>query len=299
MDKLKCDVCNGNIVMQSGGTLAICDCCGMRYSRERILEKVQETSKIDRTKIATPQDQHYSNSNFISWHSLIEKYYASGDFLSAEETVKKFLEMNPTDIKANQLYDELQILKFMEIKNGTLIKYNGFAEFITIPDCVKEINCEAFKNCSSIKCINISSETVAIGDYAFAECHSLQTIQIPESVRKLGKGIFRCCSLLQSVCIPTGVQVIAADTFSGCRALQTVQIPESVLEIGEHAFYGCSSLQTIQIPNCIKKIAPGMFEGCSSLQNIQIPEDVVEIGANAFNGCTSLESIQLPPKLQK
>lgn len=297
MDKLKCDVCNGNIVMQTGGHLAICDCCGMRYSRERILEKVQETSKIDRTKTATPTDQHYSNSNFIPWHSLIEKYYASGDFLSAEEIVKKILEVKPTDQRANQQYDELQILKYIEIKNGTLIKYNGFAEIITIPDCVNEINCEAFKNCSSIKCINIPSGTVAIGDYAFAECHSLQTVQIPESVRKLGEGIFRGCSSLQSVCIPSGVQVIKANTFSGCKSLQTVQIPESVLEIGEHAFCACLSLQSIQIPKSIKKIAPGTFEGCSSLQNFQIPEDIVEIGASAFNGCTSLQSIQLPKKI--
>ena len=49
MEALICDICGGKLVMQSGG-VARCESCGMKYTKERVQEKVQEikgTVKID------------------------------------------------------------------------------------------------------------------------------------------------------------------------------------------------------------------------------------------------------------
>jgi len=41
MASLACDICGGKLVVGSGG-VAVCDSCGMKYSKERIQEKVKE-----------------------------------------------------------------------------------------------------------------------------------------------------------------------------------------------------------------------------------------------------------------
>lgn len=40
MDKLRCDICGGILVVQPGGSTVMCDSCGMTYSLERMREKV-------------------------------------------------------------------------------------------------------------------------------------------------------------------------------------------------------------------------------------------------------------------
>lgn len=42
MDRLRCDICGGSLVMQEGGESVICESCGMKYSSARMREKVQE-----------------------------------------------------------------------------------------------------------------------------------------------------------------------------------------------------------------------------------------------------------------
>lgn len=36
MKPLVCDICGGDLVVQAGGEKAVCSCCGIQYSLERI-----------------------------------------------------------------------------------------------------------------------------------------------------------------------------------------------------------------------------------------------------------------------
>lgn len=232
MAKLQCDLCGGSIIMQGGGQLAVCDSCGMQYSVERMREKAQEITGTVRIEGPVQARQTGTEDDVTQWKSLLDKYYKAGDFQAAENIVRKILEAVPSDEQANKMYDELQVLKFMEIKNGVLVSYNGQAESIVIPNCIEKI-----------------------GDEAFIENKSLKEVTISFGVKEIGQSAFEGCVKLESISIPDSVQIIGGGAFSRCRSLSSITIP--VKEIGNNAFAECVKLESIFISNNVQN---GMAE---------------------------------------
>lgn len=201
MEKLSCDICGGSIMVQPGGQVAVCESCGVRYSIGRMREKVQEITGTVRVEGAVQARQTGTEDDVSQWRSLLDKYYGAGDFQAAENIVKKILEAVPSDEQANKMYDELQVLKFMEIKNGVLVKYTGLSETVTIPNCVKKIADGAFKWCRTLKHVHIPDSVTQIGSSAFYGT-GLQSIIVPDSVIHIGSEAFNFCQSLESVIIP-------------------------------------------------------------------------------------------------
>ena len=164
----------------------------------------------------------------------------------------------------------------------------------TIPSSVTKIGDSAFKNCYSLQSITIPSSVTSIGSNAFYNCSSLQSITIPENVTSIGSGAFQNCSSLQSINIPSSVTSIGSVAFSSCSSLQSINIPDGVTLIETSSFSGCSSLQSINIPESVTSIGSNAFYNCYSLQSITIPSSVTKIGDSAFYGCSSLQSITIP-----
>jgi hypothetical protein len=84
-----------------------------------------------------------------------------------------------------------------------------------------------------------------IGTNAFKSCTLLTNVVISSSVTIIEGGTFDSCSGLKSLTIPAGVPGIVDYTFFGCSGLRSMVIPNSVTNIGSFAFYGCSSLTNI------------------------------------------------------
>ena len=174
----------------------------------------------------------------------------------------------------------------------------------------------------------------AIGEEAFQDYTSLESVTIPNSVISIGEKAFSHCTSLASVTIPNGVQTIRNSTFVGCTSLASVTIPNSVTSIEKWAFNGCRSLTSVTIPSGVQTIGNDAFVNCTSLKSIvvddaniyyssddgvlfnkektalitypcgktdtsyTIPSGVTSIGENAFNHCTSLESVTIPSGVQ-
>lgn len=208
-----------------------------------------------------------------------------------------------------------------------LIKCTTKTTLLAIPDNIKIIDDSAFDYCyfetielpleneyykvqdgalySSdlkrfIKCtttvINLAvpDSVTIIGDFAFYECKSLQTISIPNKVTHIGKEAFRGCVSLENITIPEGIKIIESCTFNKCESLTSVVVPEGVTAIGDAAFLFCNSLKNISLPNSVTHIGRDAFHGCSSLKEIIIPEHVQDIKSSTFSSCNSLTKIVIP-----
>ncbi len=174
----------------------------------------------------------------------------------------------------------------------------------------------------------------AIGEEAFQDYTSLESVTIPNSVISIGEKAFSHCTSLASVTIESGLQTIGNSAFQGCTRLASVTIPNSVTSIEKWAFNGCTSLTSVTIPSGVQTIGNDAFVNCTSLKSIvvddaniyysskdgvlfnkektalitypcgktdasyTIPSGVTSIGENAFNHCTSLESVTIPSGVQ-
>ena len=134
---------------------------------------------------------------------------------------------------------------------------------------------------------------------AFSNCTSLQSINIPNGVTKIRKSAFFMCKQIQSISLPQTLQEIESVTFSGCSSLQYINIPSKVTKINQSTFYDCRRLQSIKLPQNLQEIKNESFFNCNSLQSINIPPGVTSIGTNAFNGCEQLQSVTLSKALQE
>ena len=112
------------------------------------------------------------------------------------------------------------------------------------------------------------------------------------SVTSIGDNAFNDCRSLQSVTIPNSVTSIGNYAFDHCVNLQSVTIPNSVTSIGDNAFWGCSNLQSVTIPNSVTSIGNNAFSDCSSLQSVTINSNP-KIGGPAFGGTPATVTMNL------
>ncbi len=133
----------------------------------------------------------------------------------------------------------------------------------------------------------------AIGDDAFYNLASLESVEIPATVTKIGKHAFAACTELTSITLPAGLLEIGDLAFANCSKLETVVLGDSLETIGDKAFWSCSALKTVALPATLESIGDGAFWGCAALTTLEIPASVTAIGTLAYYNCTGLESIKL------
>jgi len=164
---------------------------------------------------------------------------------------------------------------------------------IEVPDYVKSIASNAFKDCVKITEVKLPAGVTALGGWAFSGCTGLTSITIPAGVTKIGGWAFSGCTGLTSITIPAGVTKIESSTFSGCTGLTSITIPADVTKIENSTFSGCTGLTSISLPAGITKIEKSTFYGCTGLTSINLPAGVTKIGSHAFEDCTGLKDITI------
>ena len=169
---------------------------------------------------------------------------------------------------------------------------------ITISSSIKELGSKIFSDCSSLTSIVIPDNIRRIGSYAFSGCSSLTSVVIPDSVNELGEGAFSGCNNIKNATISSSIKELESETFSGCSSLTSIVIPDNIRRIGEYAFFGCSSLKTIILPGSVSEIDAHAFEK-SGLESITIPEGITEIKYGTFAECKSLSTVFLPDNIVK
>ena len=180
---------------------------------------------------------------------------------------------------------------FIIDENGVLTGYKGYKTFVKIPDTVKAIGDNAFKNNDMIRNIYIPDSVTIIGENAFYDCDQLTSVFIPDSVTSVGSSCFYSCNNLTYAKLPQNMDVVSSNMFYECKKLETVVFGMNVTKIGEGAFRNCGQLK-VDLPGNIVKIGEGTFRDCKSLTEITIPKSLTDCSSDIFSGCSNLKTIK-------
>ena len=215
---------------------------------------------------------------------------------------------NPEKIKGEfKIPDKIEEKKVTEIGGSAFEKATGVTS-VTIPNTVKTILGEAFKDCAELKKVDLGSSVEKIGADAFENCTSLTEITIPKSVKEgsywssmsVGSPVFKGCTNLKKVTLEEGLTIVPQLLLAELP-IEEITIPNTVKTISGEAFKDCAELKKVDLGSSVEKIGADAFENCTSLTEITIPKSVKEgsywssmsVGSPVFKGCTNLKKVTL------
>ena len=175
---------------------------------------------------------------------------------------------------------------------------NTYRGILTIPshvtidgeDCVvTEIGNSAFKNCTSIRTINLPETLKRIGKYAFKNCTALTAMTLPNGLESIDFAAFQGCSSIRTFKFGAGLKHISSYAFYDCRGIQELDLPNRVESIDRHAFLNCKGLRTLTID--MTTIPDESFYYCNNLKTVNLGNHVKTIGELAFGDCWSLTDL--------
>lgn len=160
---------------------------------------------------------------------------------------------------------------------------------------VSKIEGSAFYACPELKKIDLS-DTVRIGEEAFAECISLQEIEWGDSLESIGNNAFRSCEALEAVSLPASVSEWGTGIFTDCFSLRECTFEKGITNVGEGIFSNCDGLEKVVMPDTISVIGAEAFWGCMALSELTLSDTITTIGDKAFYS-TGIVTLRLPEKL--
>ena len=156
----------------------------------------------------------------------------------------------------------------------------------------------AFENCTALTTVSIPSTVYVVEYYAFRGCTALQEITLPDALEQLGEGAFKDCTALTSIWIPGKVETISPYVFENCTALTDLTLEEGVQEMSD-SFHGCTALTKVVLPNSLQYLIFNTFSGCTALETVELGTGLKPLGGTAltcapFAGCTALKTVKFP-----
>lgn len=138
---------------------------------------------------------------------------------------------------------------------------------ITIPNTVKDISANAFRNTLY-----------------------LNSLDVPPSLRIIPHG-FLYNSRVKNVTGGSNIQYIDSFAFAFTSKLENFNVGENtLLEIGEYAFFN-SDISNIQHPNTLRIIRDHAYYSCNNLETINIARDLLNINEGTFKNCPNLKNV--------
>jgi hypothetical protein len=141
---------------------------------------------------------------------------------------------------------------------------------------------------------------IALGEYAFYLCPSLEYLSLPQTLTAIGNWALRETAV-RSLSVPQGVKSLGEGAFGGMTRLQNLDLSGLTLEsMGDRILASCPNLEQVILPENLpgKTLPNNTFGGSAVLESVNLPRDLETIGIGAFSGCAALSDADLPPSLK-
>ncbi len=195
-------------------------------------------------------------------------------------------------LKCTKCYKVIKTKSLLNLNDG-VIQYKQVNESYVVAEILNNDNTHI-----SIPPKFNGLPVVEIGDSAFKNLDSLQSVTIPEGLKVIGNSAFYNCIKLNNIALPDSLIKVSDSAFYNCVDLECVELNDGLSEIGNNAFYGCTKIGNINIPISVTSIGDAAFKYCIGITEISIPENVTQVNDSVFEYCTELKSITLPENLQ-
>lgn len=168
---------------------------------------------------------------------------------------------------------------------------------VVLPESVTTIGNQAFMDCKSLETVTMSSSVVKVGEQAFD--NTPWAANLPAGPTYLGKVlyIYKEDGATQYT-VRDGTYSISDSAFKGNTTLKSVVLPQDLQYIDGQVFQNCTALQTIVIPDSVQYINYATFSGCTSLKSVTVGSGVKSIGMDAFYNCSALQTLTLPQSVE-
>ena len=178
---------------------------------------------------------------------------------------------------------------------------------------VKEINAKGLYGPSSMVSLTISEGIEKIGKNGVGSNNKLKTVILPSTLVEIGESAFDELSSLETVSFPNGsnLQTISKKAFNDCKNLETIQFypngtgtsnihptfPETVVTIGDYAFNSVPAFKNLILHGELTQIANYTFANCSNIEYIWLKEGITQVGQYSFYDCPNISYVVLPSTL--
>lgn len=215
------------------------------------------------------------------------------------------------------------------IDEDKLIQYIGLAKIVKIPDGIKEICSNAFKDKTYITNVEFPATLETIGEHAFERCIGLTYVYFPDHLKAIKEKAFSRCYNLSFVALNDELKRIEDAAFSFCTNLRSVNFGVNIEYISQKAFNNCSKLSffvvsednnfyssyegilyskdkkalvrcpeayerdVIHVLDSVEILGEWCFSKCINVIDIVLSQKIKSIKAYAFNACNNILSLSL------
>ncbi|MCR5472650.1 MAG: leucine-rich repeat domain-containing protein [Prevotella sp.] len=184
----------------------------------------------------------------------------------------------------------------------------------------------AFRGMANLKTCILPKSLNGLGEYAFANCKSIEKVVLPDGLTYIGEEAFLGESgfgpdnnTLKNVNIPATVDSIGIRAFayqpinnldvshvshfgSYCfqqTFIKSFQLGDKVKNIPDGMCYNCTKLTSVSIPSSVESIGKETFAYCEELKTVTLNEGVKKIGQEAFSGCRQLSDMTMASTIEE
>ena len=166
----------------------------------------------------------------------------------------------------------------------------------------RSYHADTFKECVSLKRVEIPSTVTRIRDSSFMSCMNLEEVVFNEGLRTIEYGAFMGCDRLQSITFPSTVMRIDGQAFADCALALSINLPDDIESIGEGAFANCE-LTKFRVPPSITSmgqmqgtVEQGIITQCTCMFSLELSDSITQFGSGreTFYNCNSLRNISIP-----